>query len=55
VSILASQGQLAADVDTSAAQSDLDSATEAAGSGPAAEESVEVRYARARLRATEQS
>jgi F-type H+-transporting ATPase subunit epsilon len=55
VAILASEGLLAADVDTSAAQSDLDSATEAAGSGPAAEESVEVRYARARLRATEES
>ena len=55
VAILAWEGLLAADVATWAAQSDLDSATEAAGSGPAAEESVEVRYARARLRATEQS
>jgi F-type H+-transporting ATPase subunit epsilon len=55
VSILASEGQLASDVDSPAAQSDLDSATAAAGSSAAAEESVEVRYARARLRATEQS
>jgi F-type H+-transporting ATPase subunit epsilon len=51
VSILASAGLLADDVDASAAQSDLDSATSAAGSAAAAEESVEVRYARARLRA----
>jgi F-type H+-transporting ATPase subunit epsilon len=52
VSILASEGLLADDVDSSAARSDLDSATSAAGSGAAAEESVDVRYARARLRAT---
>jgi F-type H+-transporting ATPase subunit epsilon len=51
VSILASEGLLAADVDVSTAQSELDSATSAAGSATAAEESVEVRYARARLRA----
>ena len=51
VSILASAGEVAADVDVSAAQSDLDSATTEAGSSAAAEESVEVRYARARLRA----
>jgi F-type H+-transporting ATPase subunit epsilon len=51
VSILASVGELAADVDSSAARSDLDSATSEAGSSAAAEESVEVRYARARLRA----
>jgi F-type H+-transporting ATPase subunit epsilon len=51
VSILASVGELAADVNSSAAQSELDSATEAAGSASAAEESVEVRYARARIRA----
>jgi F-type H+-transporting ATPase subunit epsilon len=51
VSILASVGELAADVDTPAAQSDLDSATAAAANAAAAEESVEVRYARARLRA----
>jgi F-type H+-transporting ATPase subunit epsilon len=52
VSILASTGTLAADVDASAARSDLDSATAEAGSAAAVEESVEVRYARARLRAT---
>jgi len=52
VSILASTGTLAADVDASAARSDLDSATAEAGSASAAEESIEVRYARARLRAT---
>jgi len=51
VSILASTGTLAADVDTSAARSDLDAATAEAGSASAVEESVEVRYARARLRA----
>jgi len=51
VSILASVGELAADVDTPTAQSDLDSATSEAGNASAAEESVEVRYARARLRA----
>jgi F-type H+-transporting ATPase subunit epsilon len=51
VSILASQGEIAADVDVSSARSDLDSATTEAGSASAAEESVEVRYARARLRA----
>ena len=52
VSILASTGELADDVDTPTAQSDLESATAEAGSAAAAEESVEVRYARARLRAT---
>jgi F-type H+-transporting ATPase subunit epsilon len=51
VSILASVGELAADVDSGSARSDLDSATAEAGSASAAEESVEVRYARARLRA----
>jgi F-type H+-transporting ATPase subunit epsilon len=51
VSILASSGELSGEVDASAAQADLDAATEAAGSGTAAEESPEVRYARARLRA----
>ena len=51
VSILASVGELAADVDSSVARTDLDSATSGAGSSAAAEESVEVRYARARLRA----
>ena len=52
VSILASEGLLADDVDSTAARSDLDSATSAAGSGAAAEESVDVRYARAQLRAS---
>ena len=52
VSILASVGELAGEVVAGSAQSDLDSATEAAGSSAAAEESVEVRYARARLRAS---
>jgi F-type H+-transporting ATPase subunit epsilon len=51
VSILASVGLLADDVEVSAARSDLDAATSAAGSASAVEESVEVRYARARLRA----
>jgi len=51
VSILASSGELAAEVDASAVQADLDAATEAAGSTAAAEESPDVRYARARLRA----
>jgi len=49
VSILASAGLLADDVEVSAAQADLDAAVAEAGS--ATEESVEVRYARARLRA----
>jgi F-type H+-transporting ATPase subunit epsilon len=51
VSILASAGEIATDVDVSTARADLDSATTEAGSATAAEESVEVRYARARLRA----
>jgi F-type H+-transporting ATPase subunit epsilon len=51
VSILASVGELADDVEASAAQADLDAASAAAGSPSAVEESVEVRYARARLRA----
>jgi F-type H+-transporting ATPase subunit epsilon len=51
VSILASSGELSGEVDTSAAQTDLDAATEAAGSSAAAEESPDVKYARARLRA----
>jgi F-type H+-transporting ATPase subunit epsilon len=54
VSILTSNGQIAADVDVPAARSDLDSATAAAGSVTAAEESVDVRYARALLRAADQ-
>jgi F-type H+-transporting ATPase subunit epsilon len=51
VSILASSGELSGEVDVNAAQADLTSATEAAGSSAAAEESPEVKYARARLRA----
>lgn len=50
VSVLASVGELSGDVDVAGARADLESATEAAGSS-AAEESPEVRYARARLRA----
>jgi hypothetical protein len=38
-------------VDVSAVNADLDAATAAAGSTSAAEESPDVRYARARLRA----
>ena len=51
VSILTSVGQLADDVEVSAARADLDAASAEAGSTAAAEESIEVRYARARLRA----
>ena len=51
VSILTSVGLLADDVEVSEARSDLDTASTEAGSTAAAEESVEVRYARARLRA----
>ena len=51
VSILASVGQLAGEVDVAAARTDLDTATTEAGSSAAADESAEVRYARARLRA----
>jgi F-type H+-transporting ATPase subunit epsilon len=51
VSILASVGQLADDVEVSTARADLDAASAEAGSTAAVEESVEVRYARARLRA----
>jgi F-type H+-transporting ATPase subunit epsilon len=51
VSILASSGTLAGDVDVPSAHADLDAATAEAGSPAAAEESVEVKYARARLRA----
>lgn len=51
VSILASVGLLADDVEVAVARADLDAASAEAGSASAAEESVEVRYARARLRA----
>jgi F-type H+-transporting ATPase subunit epsilon len=46
VSILASVGQLASDIDVAAARAELDAAE-----GPAADETADVRYARARLRA----
>ena len=51
VSILTSVGLLADDVEVTTARADLDAAIAEAGSGSAAEESVEVRFARARLRA----
>jgi F-type H+-transporting ATPase subunit epsilon len=51
VSILARQAQLGSDVDTSAAQSALDAAMEEAGPGAQAQESSDVRYYRALLRA----
>ena len=51
VSILTSVGLLADDVEVSEARADLDAASAEAGSASAAEESVEVRFARARLRA----
>jgi F-type H+-transporting ATPase subunit epsilon len=51
VSILTSLGELSGEVDVSTARADLDSATTSVGSAAAAEESPEVKYARARLRA----
>ena len=51
VSILASVGQLATEIDLAAAQADLENATADIGSAAAADESADVRYARARLRA----
>jgi hypothetical protein len=51
VSILTSVGELAAEVDVTVARSDLDSSAGEAGPVAGAEESVDVRYARARLRA----
>jgi F-type H+-transporting ATPase subunit epsilon len=51
VSILASMGQVATDIDVAAARTDLENATAEIGSAAAAEESADVRYARARLRA----
>jgi F-type H+-transporting ATPase subunit epsilon len=50
VSILTSVGELSGEVDVPAARADLDAAT-AATSPSSAEESPEVRFARARLRA----
>jgi F-type H+-transporting ATPase subunit epsilon len=51
VSILASVGQVASDVDVAAARAELDAAAAEAGSPSAADESPDVRYARARIRA----
>ena len=51
VSVLASVGQVSGEVDVAAARADLESASADAGSAAGAEESPEVRYARARLRA----
>jgi F-type H+-transporting ATPase subunit epsilon len=51
VSVLASVGELSSEVDVAGARSDLEEAVAAVGSASAAEESAEVRYARARLRA----
>jgi F-type H+-transporting ATPase subunit epsilon len=51
VSVLASAGQVSGEVDVAAARADLESASADVGSAAAAEESPEVRYARARLRA----
>jgi F-type H+-transporting ATPase subunit epsilon len=51
LSVLASAGELSGDVDVTTARADLESATDAAGSTAAADESPEVKYARARLRA----
>ena len=51
VSILASVGELAGEIDVTTAKTELDEATTEAGSASAADESTEVRYARARLRA----
>jgi F-type H+-transporting ATPase subunit epsilon len=49
VSVLARQAQLGAEVDRAGAQASLDAATEAAG--PGGEETADVRYFRALLRA----
>ena len=51
VSILASMGELAGEIDVTTAKTELDEATAEAGSASAADESTEVRYAKARLRA----
>jgi len=51
VSILTSVGALSGDVNVQAARAEFDSAATDAGSISAAEESIEFRYARARLRA----
>ncbi|MCL2585917.1 MAG: F0F1 ATP synthase subunit epsilon [Streptosporangiales bacterium] len=51
VSVLASVGQRSGEVDVAAVRADLESAESDAGSASAADESPEVRYARAQLRA----
>lgn len=51
VSILASAGQVASEIEVATARAELDEATAEAGSAAAADESADVRYARARLRA----
>jgi F-type H+-transporting ATPase subunit epsilon len=51
VSVLASVGQVSGEVDVAAARAALESASADAGSAAAAEESPEVRYARAQIRA----
>jgi F-type H+-transporting ATPase subunit epsilon len=52
VSILASVGELASEIDVSEARTELDQATgSATTAGAAAEDTTEVKYARARLRA----
>jgi F-type H+-transporting ATPase subunit epsilon len=53
VAILAAQAQLADEVDTQAAQHELDASLAEAGGGP--EEPAEAKYARARLRAAGQA
>jgi F-type H+-transporting ATPase subunit epsilon len=53
VAILAAQAQLAGEVDSDAAQRELDSALASADAGP--EEPAEAKYARARLRAAGQA
>jgi F-type H+-transporting ATPase subunit epsilon len=51
VSILSRQAQLGRQVDTSAVRAELDAAAEAGGPAAAEEESADVRYSRALLRA----
>jgi F-type H+-transporting ATPase subunit epsilon len=51
VSILASEAELGSDVDTAAVRADLDAALASGGTQPDGDETPEVKYARARLRA----
>jgi F-type H+-transporting ATPase subunit epsilon len=51
VAILAARAQLAGEIDPTAVHNDLDAAVAAAGSPAAADESPDVKYARAQLRA----